>query len=165
SPLSRLKPGGVGGCKLDGAAPVQVSMHHGGVYRQMATRAVACRSGFSRDYGECRALLPFGLDSRSDGMLTEPHAHRLRSGRCSTIGGIYLLTAVVQDRQPHLASLTATRLLVSELRVADAGGWATSLAWVVMPDHLHWLVQLEAHSLCALMRQVKGRSARRLNDH
>jgi len=98
-------------------------------------------------------------------MLTEPHAHRLRSGRCSTVGGIYLLTAVVQDRQPHLASLTATRLLVSELRVADAGGWATSLAWVVMPDHLHWLVQLEAHSLCALMRQVKGRSARRLNDH
>jgi REP element-mobilizing transposase RayT len=39
------------------------------------------------------------------------------------------------------------------------------LAWVVMPDHLHWLVRLETLSLSALMRNVKGRSARRLNQH
>jgi REP element-mobilizing transposase RayT len=94
-----------------------------------------------------------------------PHAHRLRRGRFSILGGVYLLTLVVEGRKPRFNSLTAGRLLVAELRAADAAGWATSLAWVVMPDHLHWLVRLETLSLSALMRNVKGRSARRLNQH
>ena len=39
-----------------------------------------------------------------------------------------------------------------------------SLAWVVMPDHMHWLVQLpDGVSLERLMQIFKGRSARALN--
>lgn len=34
-----------------------------------------------------------------------------------------------------------------------------SLAWVVMPDHLHWLIQLGPLSLPSLMQQFKSRSA------
>jgi len=41
---------------------------------------------------------------------------------------------------------------------------AQSLAWVVMPDHLHWLMQLEDASLESLMRQVKSRSSKAVNE-
>jgi putative transposase len=44
-------------------------------------------------------------------------------------------------------------------------GWVDSLAWVLMPDHLHWLLALErAPDLARVMGRVKGRSARRVND-
>lgn len=87
----------------------------------------------------------------------------LRLGRCSEPGRIYLLTAVVREREPLFEDFVAGRVVVSELRAATAEGWVNSQAWVVMPDHLHWLVELRGHSLAALMRRVKGRSARALN--
>ena len=87
----------------------------------------------------------------------------LRLGRCSEPGRIYLLTAVVCDREPLFGHFVAGRVLVSELRAATDEGWVNSLALVVMPDHLHWLVELRGHSLAALMRRIKGRSARTIN--
>ena len=39
----------------------------------------------------------------------------------------------------------------------------TSLAWVVMPDHFHWLISLDKGSLADLMRQVKSKSTRVVN--
>ena len=38
-----------------------------------------------------------------------------------------------------------------------------SLAWVLMPDHLHWLFVLEDGDLGAVMRRVKSRSAIGIN--
>ena len=43
-------------------------------------------------------------------------------------------------------SITAARLLVRELRHLHECGDVISLAWVVMPDHLHWLIQLKHRS-------------------
>ena len=41
-----------------------------------------------------------------------------------------------------------------------------SLAWVVMPDHVHWLFQLgEYMDLSAAIKRFKARSARRVNDY
>jgi len=90
-------------------------------------------------------------------------AQRLRRGRFSEPGRVYLLTAVTRNRQPHFLDLTTARLLVAQLRAAHDEGWVSSLAWVVMPDHLHWMVQLERHSLDRLMRRVKSCSARQAN--
>jgi REP element-mobilizing transposase RayT len=39
-----------------------------------------------------------------------------------------------------------------------------SMAWLVMPDHVHWLLVLQRGSLSALMRRVKGRSAKQINQ-
>ncbi|WP_227875135.1 REP-associated tyrosine transposase [Oceanisphaera profunda] len=40
------------------------------------------------------------------------------------------------------------------------------LAWVIMPDHLHWLMQLgESHDLSSTLQLCKGRSARAINLH
>jgi len=38
-----------------------------------------------------------------------------------------------------------------------------SLAFVVMPDHVHWLIQLEQESLDKIMHAFKGVSAKHVN--
>lgn len=91
------------------------------------------------------------------------NGHSLRKGRFSEAGRIYLLTTVVRQRQPLFTDLHLGRLLVQELRAAHDKALVSSLAWVVMPDHLHWLVQLGDIALDRLMKEVKARSALTIN--
>jgi len=93
----------------------------------------------------------------------DAQGHRLRTGRHSEIGRIYLLTTVVKEREPIFRNWQLGRLLVSGMRDEALTGQIQSLAWVIMPDHLHWLVELNAGKLDALMRRVKSRSALALN--
>jgi REP element-mobilizing transposase RayT len=52
------------------------------------------------------------------------------------------------------------------MRKLHDGGVLSSQAWVVMPDHIHWLFQLGgSSSLAAVMKQFKARSAVRINRH
>jgi len=83
----------------------------------------------------------------------------LRRGRYSATSQIYLLTSVVHGRQPLFADWRIGRLVVTQFQIAQREGLANSLAWVVMPDHFHWLVELQAGSLGLLMRRVKSGSA------
>ncbi|WP_095057706.1 transposase [Pseudomonas sp. Irchel s3f7] len=94
-----------------------------------------------------------------------PHANRLRAGRYSQSGQIYLLTAVTYHRDPVFANWRTGRLVVDQFRQTQAEEWADSLAWVVMPDHFHWLVELKNSTLPALMLATKSRSARAINAH
>ena len=87
-----------------------------------------------------------------------PASHRLRRGRVSIPDQLYLLTRTVAGRVPVFADFSLARLMVEQLRYAEDRGLARSLAWVVMPDHMHWLVELKAVSLATLMRRVKCRS-------
>ena len=97
-------------------------------------------------------------------MSTQQNAHRLRTGRYSEPGCVYLLTAVTQQRQLIFQDWRIGRLLVTQFRKAQEEGEATSLAWVVMPDHFHWLVELHNGDLPKLMRITKSRSARAINE-
>ncbi|WP_268798487.1 REP-associated tyrosine transposase [Pseudomonas huanghezhanensis] len=83
----------------------------------------------------------------------------LRKGRYSGAGQIYLLTSVVQGRRPLFADCQVGRFVVKQFQIAQQEGRANTLAWVVMPDHFHWLVELKAESLGTLMRKVKAGSA------
>lgn len=94
---------------------------------------------------------------------TPPRGHALRIGRCSETGRAYLLTTVTEQRRPVFADWRIGRLLVAELRAEHEAAQVESLAWVVMPDHVHWLVTLRAGTLDALMRRVKSRSAIAVN--
>ncbi|QHF50261.1 transposase [Pseudomonas sp. S49] len=87
----------------------------------------------------------------------------LRKGRYSEAGRIYLLTAAVHERQSVFSDWRLGRLLVEQMRAASDEGMVQSLAWVVMPDHLHWLIELKQGSLAALMCRVKSRSCRSIN--
>ncbi|HWT68871.1 MAG TPA: transposase [Pseudomonas sp.] len=96
-------------------------------------------------------------------MLPHPKSHLLRHGRYSESGRAYLITAVVHQRQPLFSDWTLGRLLVAEFRRAHEQGWVNSIAWVIMPDHFHWLVQLEQRTLAQLMQATKSRSTLTIN--
>ena len=90
----------------------------------------------------------------------------LRMGRHSLRHQVYCITTVIRDRHPLFADITTARLLVRELRRLHECGDVISLAWVVMPDHLHWLIQLnERWPLSRVVKTLKARSALTINRH
>ncbi|MFI8646748.1 REP-associated tyrosine transposase [Pseudomonas iridis] len=92
-----------------------------------------------------------------------PASHRLRAGRYAEPNRVYLLTTNTLSREPVFADFALGRLVVHQLRRAQDLGLAKSLAWVVMPDHFHWLVELENCSLRKLMRETKSLITREVN--
>ncbi|NES12115.1 REP-associated tyrosine transposase [Pseudomonas laurentiana] len=95
--------------------------------------------------------------------MDRPSSHRLRRGRVSEPGRLYLLTSVTEHRTPILTDWRLARLLVAEFRHAQQESTARSLAWVVMPDHFHWLMELQQATLSSVMRQLKSRSTCAIN--
>ncbi|KJZ45302.1 MULTISPECIES: REP-associated tyrosine transposase [Pseudomonas] len=96
-------------------------------------------------------------------MPPHPNSQLLRRGRYSESGRGYLITAVVHQRRRLFADWRLGRLLVEELRRAHDQKWVNSMAWVIMPDHFHWLIQLERHTLPQLMQAIKSRSTLTIN--
>jgi REP-associated tyrosine transposase len=85
-------------------------------------------------------------------------------GRYSFTDGVYHVTTVTADRARYFLDFEAARSVVQEMRQLQEEEWLESLAWVLMPDHLHWLFRLGSRrSLSGTMKLFKGRSARRIN--
>lgn len=91
------------------------------------------------------------------------HGRNLRLGRFSEAGRIYVLTSVTHDRPCLFVDWQVGRFVAQEFRRADDSGVTGTLAWVVMPDHFHWLIELRAGSLGEVVRGVKSRSAKAIN--
>ncbi|MBU6958485.1 transposase [Pseudomonas sp. CVAP len=91
-------------------------------------------------------------------------SHRLRIGRYAEQNRIYLLTANTLNREPVFRDYTLGRMVVHQFKQAQEQGFSDSLAWVVMPDHFHWLIQLHRGSLGQLMCQTKSLSTRSINS-
>ena len=114
-----------------------------------------------------RMLLSRPWAAPTGGVLTKsPGAgHRaLRRGRASLPGQIYLLTTTTRHRQPFFtrfpAACAAARCFAHAGLLADA----RMLAWVLMPDHVHWLLQLGAATpIDELVIRLKSASARQVN--
>ncbi len=96
-----------------------------------------------------------------------PKQNTLRTGRCSMPGQIYLITTVTYQRIPFFKQWQTGRHLVHEIRQLDHSEITQTLAWVIMPDHFHWLVQLSDHANATLpniLNRLKGRTAKRVNS-
>lgn len=93
-----------------------------------------------------------------------PEHQALRKGRVSESGRIYHVITSTHDRYPYFTSFARGRCVVGEMHRLAEEGCVDSLAWVLMPDHLHWLFALtEKNSLPEVIRLLKGRSAFALN--
>ncbi|WP_342246043.1 REP-associated tyrosine transposase [Pseudomonas sp. OTU5201] len=88
----------------------------------------------------------------------------LRKGRFSEPGRIYLLTTVTHERAPVFAQWSPGCLVAREIHAMGERVSLETLAWVLMPDHLHWLVQLQSGTLEQQVRRLKSRSAIALNS-
>jgi len=78
-------------------------------------------------------------------------AHKLRDGRWSSSGQIYLVTTVTNGRIPVFADFSAARTLIRVIRQDEQLGSHQTLCFVVMPDRLHWLLQLQSEDLARLV--------------
>lgn len=91
--------------------------------------------------------------------------HRLRIGRHSSTGQVYVITTVTRDRVPLFKDFWAARTLIQSLRWHDDQSFTRSLCFVVMPDHLHWIFQLVgSKSLDSVMKSTKQFTTHVLNS-
>ena len=92
------------------------------------------------------------------------HGKDLRKGRISLDGQIYIVTSVTLDRRPIFRDFGLGRILINTMRQYAEAGKVESLAFVVMPNHFHWLLSLTGVcTLQTLIGQVKGASAHYMN--
>ena len=101
---------------------------------------------------------------------TPPSAHHpcmpqgsaaLRSGRHSLSGQAYLVTFATARRRAIFADPQMARDTCRWLSAPATWGDARLLAWVLMPDHWHGIVQLgESTGLSLVVGQAKGRVSR-----
>ncbi|UFH50471.1 REP-associated tyrosine transposase [Pseudomonas sp. KNUC1026] len=87
-------------------------------------------------------------------------SRRLRAHRDSIPGMLYLLTLVTSRRQRLFLDWRSGQPVIQAMRKAEVLGESDTLAWVLMPDHLHWLVALRQNSLAELVRKLKNRACR-----
>ncbi|MDP2171728.1 MAG: transposase [Rhodocyclaceae bacterium] len=87
----------------------------------------------------------------------------LRIGRFSEIGRAYNITTVTAGRVAVFADFSLARIVICQMRALHDEGLVESMAWVLMPDHLHWLLVLRKGDLASAMRVFKARSARAVN--
>ncbi len=93
------------------------------------------------------------------------NSHRLRTGRYSERDAFYLCTAKTVHRARIFSDLPLGRVVVQEMQRSDATLHTDTWAYVVMPDHFHWLFQLTGNeSLSNVVGRVKSLSARRANE-
>ncbi len=103
-------------------------------------------------------LILGGMDSPS--ALRPGHA-ALRHGRASLAGQIYLVTFTTRHRKPFFSE--ATLAGTASKALTDPIAWQRSrlLAWVLMPDHWHGLIELgNEEELSSIVRRIKSNSAR-----
>lgn len=85
----------------------------------------------------------------------------LRRGRVSTDGGVYLVTFATFQRAPLFGTFDLAAPACRAM--TDPSLWQSSrlLAWVLMPDHWHGVLQLhDGERLPDLVRRLKCNSAR-----
>jgi putative transposase len=79
-------------------------------------------------------------------MMSRFHGENLRKGRASQREQIYLITTVTKNREPCFSDLVVGRTIVNSLRWCDDNGLSETWCFVVMPDHLHWLMGLSGNT-------------------
>ncbi len=91
----------------------------------------------------------------------------LRKGRFSEAGRAYFVTTVLNARDKcYFYDFTCGRLVSRNFKRLHDEQAVNSIAWVVMPDHVHWLFQLQATaSLSAVVKTFKARTAQDVNAY
>jgi len=105
-------------------------------------------------------------------MAGSPHQAALRRGRVSVAAAWYVITMCTHRRAPRLVpdpwrpegDSGPPRVAIDGLRWLHGSGRIRCHAYVVMPDHLHVVMELVADgSVPAVVRDYRSRTARLLN--
>jgi len=89
--------------------------------------------------------------------MKQKSSNELRKGRVSVENQVYLITTVTNKRKPVFLDLYMARKLVQILNDSSLG--VNTICFVIMPDHLHWLLQLTGEqSLSRIVQKIKSLS-------
>lgn len=92
--------------------------------------------------------------------------NNLQKGRYSQHNQIYFITTVLHQRKPIFKDFFCAKNVVLQIKTLHDDGLVDSLAWVIMPDHVHWLFALnDITSLPKTMQRFKARTAHQINRY
>lgn len=93
-----------------------------------------------------------------------PGHKALRKGRVSLTNHAYLITSTTVNRQCFFDDFNAGCAAARCFENTGVLGDSRMLAWVLMPDHAHWLIHLgEQDNLSIVVNRLKSSSARSAN--
>ena len=88
----------------------------------------------------------------------------LRKGRVSVSNGIYMVTSTTIERTRAFENFHVACAAARCFEDRTVLGEAAMLAWVLMPDHAHWMIALSEHDvLSTVVNRIKSASARHAN--
>ena len=90
---------------------------------------------------------------------------QLRKGRSSAPDITYHLTFATDQRVSYFAHFDTARKIITYMQYCDLQNWSNTIAFVVMPDHIHWLLQPNNKNISELVRIVKEQSRKKLKVH
>lgn len=94
----------------------------------------------------------------------KPGHAALRKGRVSLSDTAYLITATSENREPLFTHFPAACSAARCFEDATLLRESQMLAWVLMPDHAHWLLQLgDQDTLGEVIGRLKSASSRNAN--
>jgi REP element-mobilizing transposase RayT len=97
--------------------------------------------------------------------MSKGHSNRLPIGRRSILNQAYLITIITHRRQSRFDQLYPAREVIKSLYATQRQDQLETLAYVLMPDHLHWLLILRSGELGDIVRRFKSYTARMVNRH
>lgn len=93
------------------------------------------------------------------------HQKDLRKGRYSQRNQIYHITFTAIDRIPIFNDFVKARTLINIFKQSDQLQHTATLAFVIMPDHIHWLMQLTgSQSLSNVVKVIKSKASVQLGQ-
>jgi REP element-mobilizing transposase RayT len=93
----------------------------------------------------------------------QPLQKGLRQGRYNEGDLFYFLTTITKDRKTFFLHPPAAEIALDALKWLDQNGRITLVAAVVMPDHLHFVIQLKDTTLSRLMHSLKSYTSNEIN--
>ncbi|MEI8654050.1 transposase [Pseudoalteromonas sp. Hal273] len=85
----------------------------------------------------------------------------LRKGRVSLTNRFYSITLVAHKRENIFISMDINRLIITEMKKIETQEAAKTIAFVIMPNHIHWLIQLGTKkALSDVIKLFKGRCSK-----
>ena len=99
-------------------------------------------------------------------MSSPPHrkSHQLRKGRHAASGTYYFLTTTTFKRRPILSNPQVTKIIFDSLQWLENEGRIRWICLMVMPDHIHAVIQLGCNqTLAGVMHSLKSFTAKQIN--
>jgi putative transposase len=98
-----------------------------------------------------------------DDVVPIKRSKNLRKGRVSIIGQPYLITSALHGREELLKDKQASSIVADALKWLHDNHRIDLFAYVIMPDHLHFVAALERGTLPDVMHSLKSYTAKEIN--